>query len=319
VHSRQGYYPYGETRYAAGTLPTDFGFTGQRNDATIGLYDYHARWYDPALGRFISADTLVPEPVNPQDFNRYAYVRNNPLRYTDPTGHMDDWGAMEGGGTAPPPPQPPPFPYDITSFELGWLWLTEQCPEYIVFDENYELTQSLMHDEGVNLARAQFYQRLQEGALANGIDDTYPHEYKIIPYVREAAQYLVGYDRVGFFLGSYTVRTHLNDDGTVTFAIEDPKNLESGTRMPWYWVPDFITEVGQRFDSSFELPRSRHSFEGLVMGSEQFDFPQDIFLASILKARSRSDPGLFGSNIRVGGSIRLAFTWTEPLQVDQER
>jgi RHS repeat-associated protein len=63
VHSRQGYYPYGETRYATGTLPTDFGFTGQRNDATIGLYDYHARWYDPALGRFISADTLVPDPA----------------------------------------------------------------------------------------------------------------------------------------------------------------------------------------------------------------------------------------------------------------
>jgi RHS repeat-associated protein len=87
VHSRQGYYPYGETRYAAGTLPTDFGFTGQRNDATIGLYDYHARWYDPFIGRFISADTIVPNPGNPQDFNRYSYVRNNPLKYVDPDGH----------------------------------------------------------------------------------------------------------------------------------------------------------------------------------------------------------------------------------------
>ena len=39
------------------------------------------------LGRFVSADTLVPNPGNPQDLNRYAYVRNNPLRYTDPSGH----------------------------------------------------------------------------------------------------------------------------------------------------------------------------------------------------------------------------------------
>ena len=46
-----------------------------------------ARYYDPTLGRFVSADTIVPEPGNPQDFNRYAYVRNNPVRYTDPTGH----------------------------------------------------------------------------------------------------------------------------------------------------------------------------------------------------------------------------------------
>ena len=45
------------------------------------------------LGRFVSADTLVPEAGNPQDLNRYAYVRNNPLIYTDPSGHavcLDD-------------------------------------------------------------------------------------------------------------------------------------------------------------------------------------------------------------------------------------
>jgi len=92
LHSRQGYYPYGEVRYATGELPTEFGFTGQRNESTIGLYDYHARWYNPSLGRFISADTIVPEPASPSDFNRYAYVRNSPLKYIDPSGHgPPDW------------------------------------------------------------------------------------------------------------------------------------------------------------------------------------------------------------------------------------
>ena len=70
-------------------MPTDLGFTGQRSE-NFGLYDYHARFYSPALGRFISADTLVPNPASPGDFNRYAYVRNNPLRYVDPTGHLTD-------------------------------------------------------------------------------------------------------------------------------------------------------------------------------------------------------------------------------------
>jgi hypothetical protein len=51
------------------------------------LYDYNARFYDPALGRFVSADTIVPDPGDPQDLNRYAYVSNNPCRYTDPSGH----------------------------------------------------------------------------------------------------------------------------------------------------------------------------------------------------------------------------------------
>ena len=81
------YHPWGGTRYTDGTTPTSYRFTGQREDATIGLYFYNARYYDPALGRFISADTLVPQAGNPQDLNRYAYVRNNPLRYTDPSGH----------------------------------------------------------------------------------------------------------------------------------------------------------------------------------------------------------------------------------------
>ena len=52
------------------------------------MYFYNARYYDGTLGRFLSADTIVPSPANPQSLNRYAYTLNNPLRYTDPTGHI---------------------------------------------------------------------------------------------------------------------------------------------------------------------------------------------------------------------------------------
>jgi RHS repeat-associated protein len=72
------------------TLPTDYTFTGQRDEAGLGLMDYHARFYDPYLGRFVQADTIVPEPGNPQDLNRYSYVRNNALRYVDPTGFFSE-------------------------------------------------------------------------------------------------------------------------------------------------------------------------------------------------------------------------------------
>ena len=85
--ARQGYYPYSDTRYATGTLPTDRRFTGQRWEAALGLYDYKARFYDPVLGRFISADTIVPNPGNPQLLNRYSYAGNNPVLYNDPDGH----------------------------------------------------------------------------------------------------------------------------------------------------------------------------------------------------------------------------------------
>jgi len=86
------YLPYGSPRpgYPTGSVPTDRRFTGQRSEeATLGsLYDYGARFYSPAVGRFVSADTMVPDLSNPQDLNRYAYVRNNPLRFNDPSGHF---------------------------------------------------------------------------------------------------------------------------------------------------------------------------------------------------------------------------------------
>jgi hypothetical protein len=45
-----------------------------------------ARFYSTKLGRFLSADPLVVSPGDPQMLDRYAYVRNNPLRYVDPSG-----------------------------------------------------------------------------------------------------------------------------------------------------------------------------------------------------------------------------------------
>ena len=78
---------YGDCRNSQGTLGTDKLFTGQRLDDT-GLYYYNARYYDAEIGRFISPDSLIPDPMNPQAFNRYSYVINNPLKYTDPTGHQ---------------------------------------------------------------------------------------------------------------------------------------------------------------------------------------------------------------------------------------
>jgi RHS repeat-associated protein len=81
------YKPWGETRYASGTLPTTYKFTGQREEQSLGLYFYNARYYDPALGRFVQADTVVPAQQGVMGNDRYAYSSGNPVKYIDPSGH----------------------------------------------------------------------------------------------------------------------------------------------------------------------------------------------------------------------------------------
>ncbi|MBI3958218.1 MAG: hypothetical protein HY328_05365, partial [Chloroflexi bacterium] len=103
TQSTSYYYPFGGNRGGAFSSLTTRRFTGQYHESSIpggeGLYFYNARWYDAKLGRFVSADTLVPSPGNPQSFNRYSYVYNNPLKYTDPSGHAGkDVGQCMCGG-----------------------------------------------------------------------------------------------------------------------------------------------------------------------------------------------------------------------------
>jgi RHS repeat-associated protein len=99
------YYPYGGARYNPGGQITTFRFTGQRWDPGTGLYWYNSRWYDPLIGRFSQADTIVPQPGNPQSLNRYSYTLNNPLRYTDPTGHCEAEDEVSGCRHAVRPPR----------------------------------------------------------------------------------------------------------------------------------------------------------------------------------------------------------------------
>jgi RHS repeat-associated protein len=119
VHSETRHSPYGEERWRSGTLPTDYPFAGQRSVSSIKLYHMGARFYDSALGRWISADTivpdaanpqsfnrysadtLVPEPASPQSYNRFSYVEGNPLRFVDPSGR-----ARYGGDDYDPADEP---------------------------------------------------------------------------------------------------------------------------------------------------------------------------------------------------------------------
>jgi RHS repeat-associated protein len=82
-----GFGPWGNTRNAASPLNGDSrGFTGHEHLAELGLIHMNGRIYDPVIGRFLQADPIIQAPHNAQSHNRYSYVMNNPLSFTDPSG-----------------------------------------------------------------------------------------------------------------------------------------------------------------------------------------------------------------------------------------
>ena len=87
------YTPYGEE--LSGGDKEVRGYTGQFDDEATGQMYYGGRYYVPGPGQFVQPDPIILNIYNPQNWNRYSYVLNNPYRYTDPNG----WWAVQLGGS----------------------------------------------------------------------------------------------------------------------------------------------------------------------------------------------------------------------------
>jgi RHS repeat-associated protein len=83
------YEAFGQEIASTGTAANLRGYGSHWRDDESGLLYMGARYYDPTLVRFTQPDSVVPEPDDPQSWNRYSYTRNNPVNRIDPTGHAD--------------------------------------------------------------------------------------------------------------------------------------------------------------------------------------------------------------------------------------
>jgi RHS repeat-associated protein len=114
------FYPFGGERSYSSSSGNNYKFTGKERDTESGLDDFAARFYTSNYGRFLSPDDAkYMNPADPQSFNLYGYVANNPINSVDPTGHApagvvqkkveahggddpeDDGGEGAGGGESP--------------------------------------------------------------------------------------------------------------------------------------------------------------------------------------------------------------------------
>ena len=108
--------PFGEDLPNSDTSVTRSGFTGHDHDRDLGLIDMRGRIYDPLAGSFASADPITQAPFFSQGLNQYAYVFNDPINMTDPSGFFGcdwaclpaptpqggiDWSGIFGGGNVP--------------------------------------------------------------------------------------------------------------------------------------------------------------------------------------------------------------------------
>jgi RHS repeat-associated protein len=113
VTATQNWYAYGQLRGSSGSTasPYRYGATsGYRNDGDGGVLHIGARWYDPAIGRWISADPHLGEIEAPLSRNRYNYCESDPVNALDPTGLYSDWN---------------PFSWDYNFTAEDWLTIAD--------------------------------------------------------------------------------------------------------------------------------------------------------------------------------------------------
>jgi RHS repeat-associated protein len=284
-----------------GTPPTDFNYTGQRLDDT-GLLYYNARYYDPLLGRFISPDTLIPDPTNVFDYDRYMYGRGNPVSNNDPSGHascsgciidprpllmfLEDYGlanplafaympAVVMGGMEKSKQTQTGQPGE-EALILTYDWYTEQGEQTRTIGLESKITQALTNDSGVLAARQKFLDEgRQDMTEANG--NWYGHSFGLRNDITEILGDVV-FDGDG---------NPLQGDWSTSFL--------GGYQVEVVNVADWNTSV---------LVEYRVTNNTTWQSATRYSPAGDSFKNNEL----RSDPG-------PGGNLRQTYVWQEIIQL----
>lgn len=198
------------------------------------MYDYNARWYHPALGRFVSADTIVPEPGNPQGLNRYSYSYENPVLYVDKDGHI------------------PVIPLIIAGVLLVTLTSDVRMPERGMCPhhqceplDRYNTTVHYIHSEMVHNAQGPVVEGIQQlhgaskqaawGAMVapKSFWDHKPKLEDMLGLYQEQRDYYFPIEGDSEYEYFYDVWSNIHYGYVGMAAGFDPGTLQSGAAVPW--------------------------------------------------------------------------------------
>jgi len=237
--SRHDYLPFGE-ELSAGTggrtstegYNTDNvrqHFTHKERDIETGLDYFGARYYASTQARFTSADSFFGSRANPQSLNRYAYVLNNPLKYTDPTGHYADGGPYFGNGRSFGEGVGLAGALSDPWSEIPWT----VAGEHVAYDGS--TPPSLSEDEALNLAEQM---GLDPGAPQNSSTTDITLAYYIADQRLVVARFTQGpHDRLPVPDGEFTINNVTSGLGN---CMNDPGCIQREDTGP---IPPGVYEI----------------------------------------------------------------------------
>ncbi len=277
----------GENRYASGTLPTTYKFTGQREESYINLYWYNSRWYDPALGRFAQADTIVPNPGDPVAFDRYAYSSGNPVKYVDPSGHYacdpKQCGYLVDGDDGWVNPSAVSIDDSSSPFEVGEEWLLGIGPRKHVFTDGDLFTELLRQHEHIQEVRDLIAVRLGEDDYSSYHENYYLGGWQGVPKYARDYSTLVTFGETGnlavTYLGSYELQYFVTsvdqENGTaeIQFYVYNESTLASATHPPVLGYTDFWENYISPFISRLVSEGPMSQTTQIFLWTETISFP----------------------------------------------
>ncbi len=261
-------------------------FTGKERDAETGLDYFGARYFSGAQGRMTSPDIPGADQwtVNPQSWNLYSYVRNNPLRFVDPRGRecvqvsggFNGW-ADDGKGTfcdkvdtGTAASSTTSGGGDVTPVEVGWEWLTGTGPRQRTFTEEDRFTQMLRQHNHINLVIGAIQSQLgncqtptPQSLKAAGTNPNYN-----LSGIEGVPKYINDYSTLASggttgnlavtYLGSYGLSFNVNNvnasvgTASVSFHASNVSSIASGTRPPVIgYTQAYQNTVGRALNDAF--------------------------------------------------------------------